>query len=81
MQCKEERMNTGMLWHDDTADTLETKVSRAARYYARKYGATPNACQVHTAMLEAERVVDGVRVTPAHDVLQNHLWIGVDERA
>jgi hypothetical protein len=72
-------MNTGMLWHDDTADTLETKVTRAAAYYASKYGSQPNACQVNAAMVEAERVVDGVRVTPAHDVLKNHLWIGVEE--
>jgi hypothetical protein len=45
-------MNIGMLWFDnDPKVALDTKIERAALYYARKYGKQPTLCFVHPSML------------------------------
>jgi hypothetical protein len=45
-------MNIGMLWFDnDPKVNLDTKIERAALYYARKYGKNPTLCFVHPSML------------------------------
>jgi len=45
-------MNIGMLWFDnDPKVNLDTKIERAAYYYARKYGRNPTLCFVHPSML------------------------------
>ncbi len=45
-------MNIGMLWFDnDPKVNLDTKIERAALYYAHKYGKNPTLCFVHPSML------------------------------
>jgi hypothetical protein len=45
-------MNIGMLWFDnDPKANLDTKIERAALYYAKKYGKSPTLCFVHPSML------------------------------
>ena len=45
-------MNIGMLWFDnDPKVNLDTKIERAALYYAKKYGKNPTLCFVHPSML------------------------------
>jgi hypothetical protein len=45
-------MNIGMLWFDnDPKANLDTKIERAALYYAKKYGKHPTLCFVHPSML------------------------------
>ena len=45
-------MNIGMLWFDnDPKVNLDTKIERAAIYYAKKYGKNPTLCFVHPSML------------------------------
>jgi hypothetical protein len=45
-------MNIGMLWFDnDPKVNLDTKIERAAVYYAKKYGKNPTLCFVHPSML------------------------------
>jgi hypothetical protein len=45
-------MNIGMLWFDnDPKVNLDTKIERAAMYYAKKYGKNPTLCFVHPSML------------------------------
>ncbi len=78
-------MYIGMLWFDnDHKSGLNNRVERAAEYYRRKYGKTPNMCYVHPSMLppagtDAEACFDanGVQVRPLSTVLPNHFWIGV----
>ena len=46
----------GWLWFDNsTGATLEQKVQRAARRYAKKHGRQPDVCYVHPDALEAEQ--------------------------
>ena len=78
-------MYIGMLWFDNDAKTeLNAKVARAAEYYRRKYGKTPNMCYVHPSMLtrnanalEKAGRTDSVEVRALSTVLPNHFWIGI----
>jgi hypothetical protein len=78
-------MYIGMLWFDNDSKTeLNAKVARAADYYHRKYGKTPNMCYVHPSMLtrNAEAVDAAIRagsveVRSLSTVLPNHFWIGI----
>ena len=41
-------MDIGMLWFDNDKNCdLDAKVERAATYYHKKYGQSPNLCFVH----------------------------------
>lgn len=86
-------MYIGMLWFDnDNKSGLNNRVERAAEYYQRKYGKTPNMCYVHPSMIAPARDTveeptemdataslnaNGVQVRPLSTVLPNHFWIGV----
>ncbi len=85
-------MNVGMLWFDnDKKADLQVKVARAASYYRKKYGQSPNLCFVHPSMLPAGRdsspgnkkrnalQTKGVEIRPSKSLLPNHFWLGVDE--
>jgi hypothetical protein len=76
-------MRTGMLWFDNDPKTdLPTKVSRAADYYQKKYGCTPNLCFVHPSMLKPEGAKsNGIEMRASRQVLPNHLWLGVNDLA
>jgi hypothetical protein len=75
-------MNIGMLWLDsDTKTDLSQRLSRAAEYYAAKYGRRATLCVVHpeTAGSDPPSVVDDVAIRIRPDVLREHFWIGVEE--
>jgi hypothetical protein len=76
-------MRTGMLWFDNDPKTdLPTKVHRAAAYYQRKYGCSPNLCFVHPSMLKTEEPkAEGIEMRPSRQVLPNHFWLGMNELA
>ncbi len=77
-------MDIGMLWFDNDPKTeITVKIARAAEYYRRKYGKSPNLCFVHPSMIQ--NASNGhplkfgevlVRASPS--VRPNHFWIGVD---
>lgn len=79
-------MDIGMLWFDnDSSSDLNTKVSRAANYYAGKYGDRPNLCFIHPSMTLKEAEIDsaedrftagGIEVRLTKSVLPHHFWIG-----
>ena len=80
-------MNVGMLWFDNNSkDSLDTKVGRAAAYYQQKYGKVPSLCFVHPSMLPEEKTeaknkaysTNGIEVRSNRSVLPNHFWIGVN---
>jgi hypothetical protein len=77
---KEPSMQTGLLWFDNSKDTLEQKVLKAAAYYMRKYGQTPDTCQIHPSMLAGKDTLKAgvVTIKTNRAVLPCHLWIGVD---
>ncbi len=72
-------MDIGMLWFDNDPKTdLQSKVMRAAAYYAVKYGQAADLCFVHPSMINSEKADAGeVSVRTHASVLPNHFWIGV----
>ena len=74
-------MRTGMLWFDNDPKTdLPAKVVRAAAYYQKKYGCSPNLCFVHPSMLQVEAKKTGeIELRPSRQVLPNHFWLGMNE--
>lgn len=77
-------MKVGMLWLDvDPQQDLEVRLTRAATYYAEKYGRRANLCVVHPDMVGDQdvRKVGGLAVRVRKDVLRDHVWIGVEEPA
>jgi hypothetical protein len=75
-------MNAGMLWFDNDPRTgLSAKIKRAADYYHRKYGTTPNLCLVHPSMLAEKTSEEGrITVRTYRPVLPGYLWIGLAEK-
>jgi hypothetical protein len=72
-------MKVGLLWYDDDpARDMAEKVARAAAQHLAKYGVAADTCLVHPSALKGTgvREVEGVRVSPKHNVLPHHLWIG-----
>ncbi len=75
-------MNVGMLWLDEEKNTdLQQRLTRAADYYAAKYGRRATLCMVHpeTAGENPPSAVADLAVRVRSDVLRNHFWIGVEE--
>jgi hypothetical protein len=74
-------MKTGMLWFDNDPKTdLTTKISEAALYYQKKYGAKPDLCFIHPSMIAKEKPHEnGIEVRTNRMVLPHHIWIGVHE--
>jgi hypothetical protein len=74
-------MNTGMLWFDnDPKLDFNSKVMRAAAYYQKKYGQTPNLCYVNPSMsIDIPSKSSGVDVQTNQTILPNHFWLGVKQ--
>ncbi|MBC8331641.1 MAG: hypothetical protein H8E28_06645 [Anaerolineae bacterium] len=74
-------MDIGMLWFDnDKNSELNTKVERAAAYYQRKYGQSPNICFVHPSMIpvsEKQRKAAVIELRTSQSLLPNHFWLGI----
>ncbi len=72
-------MITGMLWFDNDKTTdLPNKVARAAAYYQKKYGETPNLCYVHPQTVTGTQLEHcKVEVKTSETILPYHFWIGV----
>lgn len=76
-------MNVGMLWFDnDPRTALPAKVERAAGYYRRKYGRSPDLCLVHPSMLASApaEAVGPIAVRPNPVILPGHLWLGIEDQ-
>jgi len=76
-------MNVGMLWFDnDPSSELEDKISRAAGYYEKKYGMTPDLCFVHPSMLKNKTLPSSsIQIKTDRSILPNHFWIGIQNVA
>ncbi len=74
-------MDIGMLWFDNDKNCdLDAKVERAATYYHKKYGQSPNLCFVHPSMLsmsEKPHKPSAVEVRTSQSLLPNHFWLGI----
>ena len=77
-------MNTGMLWFDnDPKADLAIKIQRAADYYRKKYGETPDLCFVNPSMVGASPVPQAgkIEVRTNRSILPHHFWIGIHTAA
>lgn len=72
-------MNIGMLWFDNDPKTdIETKLAKAALYYERKYGLSPDLCFVHPSMIKELNVKSKkIDIRESKSVLPNHFWLGI----
>lgn len=89
-------MDIGMLWFDNDKNAdLDTKVKRAASYYQKKYGQSPNLCFVHPSMLpkngskpksktqpkkRAARKTPDLELRASQSLLPNHFWLGISKQ-
>jgi hypothetical protein len=74
------KMETGMLWFDDTNKrSFDIKVERATQHYRQKYGHSPNVCYVHPSCLPRRASTNAIEVLAAKDVLPHHFWLGMAE--
>ena len=71
---------TGMLWFDNNMKHNSiTSILNATAYYADKYGERPNTCHMNADMLPGDtNEIDGVALKEDPEVIDNHLWIGVE---
>ena len=83
-------MDIGMLWFDNDPKTdIVDKIIRAAAYYHRKYGKTPDLCFIHPTMIPVANGDSGlpreklanVEVRASKSIRPNYFWIGVNEKA
>ncbi|MGB8251628.1 MAG: hypothetical protein WCF08_00300, partial [Anaerolineaceae bacterium] len=73
-------MDIGMLWFDDNpSENIAEKVTKAAAYYASKYGCKPNICFVHpgTLIKDIKDNVGGIEIKTSRTILQHHFWLGI----
>lgn len=77
-------MNVGMLWFDeDKSQAVKERIERAAAYYCKKYGRTASLCFMNSITVGKETIpshIGSIRVQTSPLVLQDHFWIGVDEK-
>lgn len=83
-------MDIGMLWFDNDPKTdIVDKIMRAAAYYRRKYGKTPDLCFIHPTMMpdtnSASRLphekLPNVEVRASKSIRPNYFWIGFNQKA
>jgi hypothetical protein len=74
-------MQAGMMWFDNDKQTsLAAKINKAAAYYRKKYGRSPNLCMVNPKMLDEKDEFDEKIVIRAYQpIVTGHLWIGIDD--
>lgn len=74
-----------MIWFDNSKNGLLDKINKAADYYIKKYGRTPNLCLVHPSMLHddgritATFIENKITIRPYRPVLPGHIWIGIED--
>ena len=81
-------MDVGMLWFDNDKNTdIKAKVTRAAKYYQKKYGQNPTVCFVHPSMVKSagnglgkgkKLKAGSIELRTSSSMLPNHFWIGVN---
>jgi hypothetical protein len=75
-------MDMGMLWFDDNpAASMADKVTKAASYYASKYGRKPTICFVNPGMLDgkSECKTSGMEIRTSRTIQRHHFWLGIQQ--
>lgn len=72
-------LKLGMLWYDDSKESLVDKVMKARDYYVKKYNQQPNLCLIRNDGIFQEASIEGVTIRPYKYILSHHFWIGIQE--
>jgi hypothetical protein len=73
-------MKSGMLWQDsEKGKGFEQKITEAKKYFAKKYGFTPNICHVNPKENEHFAEIPGIEIVFDKSILPNCYWLGTDE--
>ena len=67
----------GMLWLDDSKESLAEKVRQAVAYMKQKYGSYPS--RVFTQAVHESVRVDGISVEYMPNILPHHFWLIVGD--
>ncbi|MBE3040481.1 MAG: hypothetical protein IMZ62_16920 [Chloroflexi bacterium] len=70
----------GMLWFDNSKDSFEERVRRAAQYYCKKYGKEVTVVEVPVYEITVGRIVDRLVVVPCKSLLPHHMILFDCER-
>lgn len=75
-------MDSGMLWFDNDPKTdLAAKIQKAADYYRRKYGSSPDTCLVNPKMYDSKTAHESrITIRSYHPILPGYLWIGISDK-
>lgn len=63
----------GIIWNE--AGELEKAVRNAVAHFTKKTGKVPGMVEVHRSRLEAEKVIQGLRVKPVRNLLINDVFV------
>lgn len=77
-------MHTGMLWFDNSKNTLGNKIRKGVDYYTKKYGRQPDMILVHPSMMgkfPRTFVLRTLTIRPYRPVLPGHIWIGIEDKS
>ena len=72
-------MDIGLLWYDNSKNSVTDKVQQAAAHYEKKFGQSANYCMIHPSMLaekEADLHLEQIAIECNNAVLPHHYWIG-----
>lgn len=76
-------MNTGLLWYDNSATSLASKLQRAVERYRARFHTDPNTVYLHEDAdpyaIQPPATCAGLTVRTSTRILRHHLWLGVEE--
>lgn len=73
-------MKIGMLWHDNSKNSMDKKIQAASEYYAKKYGRSPTLAFISPKDAAPTLAQVGTcTVRTSKQVAPNHIWIGVND--
>lgn len=73
-------MQSGLLIFDNSKSPLAAKITAAAARYQQKFGTPPNAAYVNpNDFTGAINLPTALAVQPKTTILQNHIWLGVND--
>jgi len=73
-------MRKGMLWFDESKESFENRVLRAASFYRRKYGKEPTFCFANPKTNGAEeKTLEGLEIRTERTIMPDYFLIGVSE--
>jgi len=71
-------MRTGMLWFDESRESFESRLIRAAAFYRQKYGKEPTFCYANPKTQGVvEGQLEGLEVKTERTIMPNYFLIGV----